>query len=421
MPPSTPEVHTHAPSSPLARLGRSLALLVGGTAIGWLAHHPSSPPAPSTQVAAASFSHGIPLKDGPWGELYATPFTLSAPEELLPVRRFEEEGIRWVFPQMTREKMATFLDSIHMPADLRESMLAPSRFTELINSCEMRPSADDFFAIPAAVRLPLYRQVAGVRENSSQISFMHRNTIGDRLGNSGLSESSLALVRQVCCEHGDYLVFAGLPAVLSRLPSYEEKLALVRGLTRQRTMTVSIKMHPGMNVDAIADYWGKGIWTTDVKTILSSVASSPGGGTLDILSLLPPLPSSRPFFYPTPDNPMKGSPPNRDCHWTALNFFNEEPDPKFGIPSEVIKEVRDAYYPINGDPRYGDVVMLGKPNGDIIHSAVFLADDIVFTKNGATPIHPWMLSTLPDLLRQYSFNVEPNEKLTVNYFRKKSA
>ncbi|MBX7210462.1 MAG: hypothetical protein K1X78_19285 [Verrucomicrobiaceae bacterium] len=320
---------------------------------------------------------------------------------------------------MRRGDMAGFLESIHLPGALRESMLSSSRFSELENGCELRPSADDFFAIPSAARPALYRKVAGNRDNASQFTFLHRDTLAERLGNSCLSESSFNLVRQVCCDHGDYLVFVGLPAVLSRLPSYDEKLALMRGLTRQRTLTLRLVLRPDTNVDDVADYWSRGMWSTDVKTILNSVASSPAGGSLDILSVLPPLPSSELFFYPTPDNPLSGPVPNRDCHWTAFNFFNETPDPKFGIGSEVMSELRTAYHPVSGDPRYGDILMLGKPDGDVVHSAVFLADDVVFTKNGATPIYPWMLSTIPDLLRQYSFEVETGQKLTTNFFRKK--
>ncbi len=51
--------------------------------------------------------------------------------------------------------------------------------------------------------------------------------------------------------------------------------------------------------------------------------------------------------------------------------------------------------------------MRGSPqmNADFmkIHSAVYIADDICFTKNGGTAVRPWMLSTISDLLEQYSF------------------
>ena len=38
---------------------------------------------------------------------------------------------------------------------------------------------------------------------------------------------------------------------------------------------------------------------------------------------------------------------------------------------------------------------------EIKHSAVFLADDIVFTKNGNNYRQPWMIMRIPDLLATY--------------------
>jgi hypothetical protein len=46
-------------------------------------------------------------------------------------------------------------------------------------------------------------------------------------------------------------------------------------------------------------------------------------------------------------------------------------------------------------------------NGNSIHSAVYLADDIVFTKNGNNYAQPWMLMHLKDLLAEYSRDSAP--------------
>lgn len=59
------------------------------------------------------------------------------------------------------------------------------------------------------------------------------------------------------------------------------------------------------------------------------------------------------------------------------------------------------------------------PHGELIHSAVYLADKIVYTKNGPTSLHPWMLSTVQDLIDQYSFQIPPDKALDVKFFRNK--
>src|SRR5206468_3314198 len=81
---------------------------------------------------------------------------------------------------------------------------------------------------------------------------------------------------------------------------------------------------------------------------------------------------SRLYSYPFPSF---NQPEN--CHWTSFNFFRDPPDNRYS-DLKFLREKLDAdYYPMFSDPRYGDLVFLTKPNGDIVHSAVFLADDVV--------------------------------------------
>jgi hypothetical protein len=216
------------------------------------------------------------------------------------------------------------------------------------------------------------------------------------------------------------MLFSGLSALLSQLHSYEEKLAFVKAITRQRTMILRLRLAPDSNIDALSDYWGKGCWNTDIRTILQSLSTFPGGTWNNILMVFPPLPTAQIYMYPNiADNPLEGPPVNRDCHWTSFNFFRDVADPNFGKPDYIRQELKTSYYPAPGDPRYGDIVLFAKPNGDIIHSAVYIADDICFTKNGNTVIYPWMLSTISDLLKQYSFQAGEGQQLTISYFRNK--
>jgi hypothetical protein len=109
----------------------------------------------------------------------------------------------------------------------------------------------------------------------------------------------------------------------------------------------------------------------------------------------------------------------RECNWTAFNFFRDPPDENFCDPNYVREKLGQDYYPIVGDPRYGDVVLIALPNGIVIHAAVFLADDVVYTKNGHANFKPWILSTIPELLKEYSYLAPLGKTLTVQFFRSK--
>ena len=112
---------------------------------------------------------------------------------------------------------------------------------------------------------------------------------------------------------------------------------------------------------------------------------------MDIGEILPPLPTAWIYTFPKPDNPANGPPVRRNCHWTSFNFFRDPPDPNYGNNDYVVEKLKTDYFPIASDPRYGDLVFFSLPNGKVIHSAVFLADDVVYTKNGENLLSPWML------------------------------
>ena len=372
----------------------------------------------SGAMRAALDEDGIRIKSGPWGDVYVTPFEISAPDEALPVRTLEAKGTHWIFPRKTEDEVRGLLASTGLKeADLSTLTTAPV-LTEGAEGIDIEPPFSFLVSLPANVRRQLYQMVAEIPENRTKITFIHKDTVDERFGKSGLSSETLSLFHKLCCEHGDYLVFSGMGALLAQLPAYDEKLRFVKALTRQKTMLFRLHVGPDSDLTALTEYWAKGTYAMDVKTILQSVAAIKGGAWIDIGMLLPPQPAGELYLYPVvSDNPLEGQPIIRDCHWTSFNFFREKPDPNFSEPGHILQLLRENYYPAAGDPHYGDLVLLTKPDGSAVHSAIYIADNIVFTKNGSTVAYPWMLSTVEDLLKQYTFQVPDGQKLNVNYFR----
>src|SRR5262249_14860838 len=119
---------------------------------------------------------------------------------------------------------------------------------------------------------------------------------------------------------------------------------------------------------------------------------------LDIAHLLPPFPRKRIYTYPSPSDPYVK---RRDCVWTAMNFLNDKPDNRFMDP-ELATKVLDAEYDPVMSPHFGDVVVLADEQNVPIHLANYIADDLVYTKNGAADGQPWMLMKLEALRDLYS-------------------
>jgi hypothetical protein len=64
---------------------------------------------------------------------------------------------------------------------------------------------------------------------------------------------------------------------------------------------------------------------------------------------------------------------------------------------------------------FGDVILFMASEKEAIHSAVYLADDIVFTKNGSSERSPWILMKMENLTAYYQTSID----LKIRGFRRK--
>jgi hypothetical protein len=82
-------------------------------------------------------------------------------------------------------------------------------------------------------------------------------------------------------------------------------------------------------------------------------------------------------------------------------FFNEKPDNRFANADFTMAQIQTNYYTIAKPTLCGDLVLVIRGGTNVLHSAVFLAEDIVFTKNGNNVNQPWTLMRMKDLLVSY--------------------
>ena len=134
--------------------------------------------------------------------------------------------------------------------------------------------------------------------------------------------------------------------------------------------------------------------------MLKSVAEAIGADYLDLIHLLPALPRKLLYSYPPLELAMHGRMP--DCHWSSLNFFNYEPRKYYLDTRLAASHVLENFDTVEAPYRYGDLLFfLAGAEQSAFHSCVFIADDIVFTKNGDNAANPWILSHLEDLKQVY--------------------
>jgi hypothetical protein len=363
----------------------------------------------------------VPCKTGPWGDIEYTPFTIAAPDDMLPVRMIEQNGTRWFMGGFNADSFVTFLQSTSLKPEVQQQFLDPAVFHPAAGGILLTPAPDLVFALPTDARAKFYQILAQSPENDDQINYVPKDGLADQFAGSGVSTGTVALFKKLCIQRGDYLMFSGVPAILAHISTYDEKLHFAKALTRQRTMLLNLHITPATDVEALTKYWDRGCWGTDMHTIFKSLTAIQTGTWMNIMMILPNLPAAEIYDYPNVlDNPLDGPPVNRDCAWTSFNFFRDVPDPNFGKLQYVRQELNDNYYLLKEAPRYGDLVLIARPDGFVIHAAIYMADDIWFTKNGSNLDHPWMLATESDVLKQFEFQINPDQQLTIKYFRNKS-
>jgi hypothetical protein len=209
-------------------------------------------------------------------------------------------------------------------------------------------------------------------------------------------------------------LFSDWQALLAALPDDRERTAIAQALTGRYVIFASLRVTPLTDIDALIAYWGKGGFGKDIRPMLEAAASVPGGVNLSLAYLLPPHVRVQLNTFPLPN-----AADQLNCHWTSFNFFQRTPSAPAGT-AEWTRKLDHEYVKISDAPEYGDIVVLRKPGGSMIHSCVYLADNLVYTKNGASALAPWELMTLPDLLDFYSWDLPEGAALQVDCYRRRN-
>ncbi len=338
---------------------------------------------------------------GPWGKLEYVRILIEPPEDQINAAQRPVTEVTWSFPGYDRAGLAGLWERAELsPAEL--AALNDAAVMEITDEgIRLRVRRELALGLQPNTRKVIYTALSAFPENSAQHEpFRFRADAAEEwFRDSGLHEDTIRTVKQLLYRRGTSLLFSDIDLILSQLPSLAERIRLVKTLARKSTLLVRLRLDPDADIDELDRYWGRGPRSKDIRPLLQSLPRAAPGASIDIMHLLPRFARSLLYTYPSPADP--GTSSYLDCHWTALNFFNAIPDRRFEAIEAVAAAFRNDYHPVTGAPTFGDVIMLANPGGDIFHSCVFIADNIVFTKNGANPSSPWILMTLDDVVAFY--------------------
>jgi hypothetical protein len=346
----------------------------------------------------------------PWGDLLVHDISVERPEEYIGYESRSNGPALWVFDRMTPDSARSLMISCGVAEAQVNRALSPTMMTTTPSNTTVQVDEELVFSLTPPVRAKLYQALGSSPENHyMQFPFNVPNQDVDGwFAGSKVDDSVIAKIRKLIYPRGPGLSFSDFELVMNAMPSDQERMILVKTLSRQAGLLVRVQVRPDTDLDRLLGYWSKGLQAKDTRPLLESVRRLPGGGTVSIMYLLSHFARERLYTFPVPPKPGD---PAMDCHWSTMNFFNDPPDNRFANPAYTVRYLQDNYYAVSRANQYGDVVLVLNQRGDAIHSAIYLAEDIVFTKNGNNYAQPWMLVRLKDLEADYS--CEPGVHLAV--------
>jgi hypothetical protein len=345
---------------------------------------------------------GLSAHQGPWGELLTQDIMLERPQEYFAPETKMPEPETWKFNNMNPAQVKEFLATHGLAKELVEAQLTPARIATQGTTTIFTPDEDFLLSLTPEKRGQLYSAMYGMGV-AQAIDFplvFSKHSIEKIYSDPRLNAPDVALLKRLMYPALDSERFSDYELLQRRIPTPERRVTVMKVLSIQPAVLAQLRVRPDSDIDKIAAYWGKmsNVHFTDMRPMLEALKGLPHGGTLGLTFFLPPFARTKLYTYPLPP---EANAPVMDCHWSTFNFSNVEPDNRFSDPAYASEFIRTNFYQISSASVYGDIVLYFTKDGSVAHSAVFLADDLAFTKYGDNFLQPWMIVHLRDMQSMY--------------------
>ena len=339
---------------------------------------------------------------GPWGDLIISSMYLEAPNSVIDVIPKPNSVTRWSFPGSTPTGVKSILIKAGVQGALVEALTTSPKLVVSGSDVLIYPSLDDLLQLSATTRDVLYGEIAKseLNEHYFEPVYILSDDAEEWLEKSNLSKTQKDTFRRLVWHRGNALVFSDIEALLGQAESKVEIDNTIRAVTRNRTLLVSQHFPlKHQTADVFLKYWFAGQSESPRMTFIKAIANETSiDDTVDIMHFFPVLMRERAYTFPSIRDATKGRMP--DCHWTSLNFFNLTPRDYYRNTKLAALQLTESYDTVSAPYSFGDVLCF-IDNGNGLHTCVYVADDIVLTKNGENILSPWVLLYISDVSKIY--------------------
>jgi hypothetical protein len=340
-------------------------------------------------------------KVGPWGQLEYVPIMISPPLEFIPdAREPFQENRAWFFKDVKPDDLSRFLQESGLPPDQVAGLMSTARLVPQIQGVSVIPPDNLVLGLSSSTRGLIYGRLAECELNGAQRNaFRFCGSFDQWFGTSRLPKETISLVEPLAYQDRDFTYFSDIDLISPRIGDDSLRRRLTKVLFRESTLLVYLRLPEGSDLDRIADYWGTGGRRLDIRPLLESLDPDK---PIDISLLLPVFARRRVYTYRPVTLGDFAKSQQVNCFWVAMNFFNDPPDDRFINPNTVFETIKRDYYLVHDNLQLGDLVLFADDRDNFYHAAVYIADDIVFTKNGDSILSPFILVPLDRIEGYYS-------------------
>lgn len=351
---------------------------------------------------------------GTWGNLECERVVLEPNENSLSITELSKPS-RWFFKGFSKSQVRRFLGEAGVTDPLLK-LISDSQMSEESAGIVFTPGSEFIRKLTAESRAKIFNTLIANDDYKPYFGLylFLPEYLDLALQQISLPPASVQLFRALLYKRGNLSAFSDVPVVLESLPDNAAKTVFLKLLVRRPALEVQLKFPDNGNLNDLVDYWATRERTKEVQLAFANAVSANGTRVVDVVDLLPPFAGERVNSFPNSNSQMELV---HNCHWTSLNFFSDSPNEGYLFIEEVEKELTANYGKIPAEPRFGDVILFRNEAHEIVHSAVYIADRIVFTKNGEGPTQPWCFMYVTDVIDLYACLFG---KMSVKIYRRRS-
>lgn len=315
--------------------------------------------------------------------------------DVAPLLRSEE---KWLFNKMDLANVRQWLTTNGFDKEVMEELVTAKPENDA-NGLYLHPTQKWIAALDPTQRKKIHSLLAESPINHfSQNPFSFSPDVLQQIRSNPIMQGEIGvLFEKLIYQRGTVMCLSDIGCLLFHAKDPNQCPEWLKLLTRTKTILLKLEIDNSSDIPALVKYWSGPFNLKDFQPLLESLKRENQTSRLDIIHLLPPVPRQIVYTYPLKD----GAGEERDCHWTVMNFFEESKNDQYLDVEKIAEEIEANYVDADKPENFGDILMFSPDGIKVVHSCVYIAADMVFTKNGMGTHQPWTISTLQEVASVY--------------------